>query len=108
MIYGLITIFVSEIPSLLRIFIFKLFNFNKFIILLHTISGILGIIAILYFFYHNPIESSNQNGSFLRTIWNESPIKTIFVGIAYLGFILSFIISSLVLPVFGNFNFNEN
>ena len=108
LIFKLLTIVISEIPALIRILIFKIYNYNKVIVILHTITGFIGLLAILYFFYLNPIESSHENSGFLKSIWNESPFKTIVIGIAYLAFIISFLISSLVLPIFGDYILDEN
>jgi hypothetical protein len=107
-IFGLLTIVISEIPSLLRILIFKMYNYNKGVVILHTIAGFIGLIAILYFFYLNPIGNSAENSSFLGFMWNQAPFKTIVICAAYISFIISFLISSLYLPIYGDIILEEN
>ncbi|MCM4171834.1 hypothetical protein DHD32_10100 [Arenibacter sp. TNZ] len=98
---GLIFGLTNGIPSLLRYLILKLYGLNWFTAVVHSIAGLLGIIAVFAFFYSNPPEmvSGNMSVPILSAMWNSAPIKTIFLFIPFIGLILSLIYSTSIAPI---------
>ncbi len=90
------------IPSLLRLFILKLYGANWFVCITHSFSGALGIILIGHFFIANPpqLVIGSESYFILIGMWKTAPLKTIFLTPAFFGIILALPWSTVIAPVY--------
>ena len=88
-------------PSLLHYIILKLYDFSWFSVITHTIAGIFGLIVVLYFYSKNPpmLVVGDESYFVLRGMWIISPIKTIFLSMAFIWIILSVLYYNIIGPI---------
>ena len=91
---------VSGLPSVINFLILRLYRFNWFSILAHSISGLLGIVYILIFLNQNPIESvsSTETTPIIKALWNESWLKTLLLLPAFAWLQFEIINSAVIRP----------
>ena len=99
---GIIFAITNGIPSLLRIYILKFYNYNWFAIIIHSLFGLLGVVVLFLQFYNNPIVlvSNGQETSMLKAMWSESAIKTIILIIPFIGVFISLIWATIFYPIY--------
>jgi hypothetical protein len=97
---GITFTLTNSIPGLIRHYILKLYNFNLFSSIAHSIAGIVGVFSIFYFFYNNPPEVVNNDTSvfILKALWQDSPLKTLLLSISFFGIATSLIWSTIFSP----------
>ena len=100
-IFGFVYGIIIGIPELLKIIFIRLFKRNIIVMILHSLSGITGIILIFSLFIkHPPMLVGEEESAFLISgLWNIAPLKTIFIIIPFVFFVIGLFFSSIVAPV---------
>ncbi len=92
----------NGIPSLLRLLILKVYGINWFSCIVHSISGVVGLVQILRFYNANPPELviGDESFFFLKGMWKVAPFKTILLTMPFLGLVISIIWSNIIAPIY--------
>ena len=100
-VFGLIHAIANVLTALIRIYTLKLYNFSWFSIIMHVLSGLTGLLLIIWFFIEYPPQYMSDGKAifFLKAWWSYSPIKTIFFIFPLLGLISSLLWSTIVVPL---------
>ena len=108
-IFGLVYGIIVGIPQLLEIMIVWGFRRNLLVLVLHSLAGLLGIIHIISFLIQRPPMLVVENGPvfFISGMWEISPVKTIFIIIPSLFYVLGLIYSTIIAPVVTHFELND-
>jgi len=68
--------------------ILKIYNFKWYACILHSLAGVIGVVAnyeLLITFFSTRPEFAQKSTFYLARMWNEAPIKTIFIAPFLLG-----------------------
>ena len=105
---GLIFAITNSIPSILKIYILKFYNFSWFSIISHVLASVIGLLNIFIFFYDFPPEYiiNGESYFFLKGWWEDSPFKTLLLSFPFIGLIFSFLWSTVIAPIL--FKLEEN
>lgn len=93
---------IVEIPNLLRIYILKLFNFKWLFLIAHSLSGLLGVVLLIYMFNEYDFAHYVYQGeeiSLFKSMWLTSKIKFIILFIPFSLVVISILYSSILIPV---------
>ena len=98
---GLIFSITNTLPTILRVYTLKIYNFNWVSIILHSLSGLYGFIAFLIYFIEYPPEYvvNGEPVFILKGWWSISAFKTILLTFPTFGLIISFIWSTVISPI---------
>ena len=86
------------IPNLLRMLIIYFYGFSWFIIIIHALAGLVGLINVFSLLYSNPPLIEPGSVFFLKGMWNQAPLKTLFVGLPFVFIFLGTVGSTIILP----------
>ncbi len=100
---------LNGIPGLLRYLILKLYGINWFSCIVHSLAGLVGVVVIILFFSANPPElvTGDEAVFMLTGMWELAPLKTIFVGIPFLGVVISVLWSTIISPIYIKLKLSE-
>jgi hypothetical protein len=98
---GLIAILVTLLPWLINELILNFYRWNWFSIIIHSITGLLGIVYTYYLIYQNPPQmlSGNVSTPILKALWNQSWPKTILFMIPFIGLQFALIYNGIFSPI---------
>ena len=96
---GLILGITNVLPTFLRFYILKFYNFNWFSIIIHSVAGAIGTFELISFFISNPPVIVDGT-FFLTSMWDIAPVKTIFLAFPSFGLALSLIWSTVIAPIY--------
>ena len=99
----------NGLPSILRLYILKLFDFNWFSIISHSLAGLFGVFMIGTFFNDNPpqIGGGNEDVFFLTGMWELAPFKTIIITLPFIGLAFSLIWSTVFASIYLKYKSNN-
>ncbi len=99
--FGIVYSLTNQIPTIFKLIVLKFYGVSWFIVIVHTISGILGLMEIGYRFYNNGLFLDiDDNSIFIfEAMWQESPFKLMFLAIPFIGILLSLIWSIVFAPI---------
>jgi len=90
-------LYLNYIPFL----ILKIYGINWFSCIVHSLTGVIGVVQIIRFFNATPPELviGDKSFFFLTGMWKIAPIKTALLAFPFLGFVISLIWSTTIFPV---------
>ncbi|MBN4081717.1 hypothetical protein JYU23_01150 [bacterium AH-315-C07] len=98
---ALIAGILNTIPAILNLYIFKFYNYSWVGCIAQSLAGLLGAYRYFTFIYANPpvFTDGTESVFFLSYMWNEAPVKTVFVISAFLGVFIAILWSMILSPI---------
>jgi hypothetical protein len=99
-VFGILYFVIVGLPNLIRVGIGVLYEKIPFVMILHGIAGVIGTIWIITFFINQPpmLVRGDQEFFFITGMWKYAPLKTLFVVLGVIPFIILMIYNSTIMP----------
>ncbi len=97
---GLISYFATLLHLIMNSLILKLYGSNWITTLLHSLSGLAGVVVAISFFYENPplLVSGADSVFFLKGMWNHAPIKIVVLAWPFLVILVCILYFAIIHP----------